>query len=169
MEPLGGYHMDNNNNNGTLSNTVLSLHIIIKSYVIYRIGCSTGSPTTKLANIILRICLHFKFTHNRNTTKIMIVMFMTKCLSLQITTKYIDGRLKGGFKTVKAYAEFCGYFKNWLDAKSIKLWPSRQGEMVAQDYRHCLKYVNREVMFPYDKHIIGKHCKHKRISLSFSS
>lgn len=64
---------------------------------------------------------------------------------LQITTKYIDGRLKGGFKTVKAYAEFCGYFKNWLDAKSIKLWPPRQGEMVAQDYRHCLKYVNREV------------------------
>ncbi|XP_031562606.1 uncharacterized protein LOC116298338 [Actinia tenebrosa] len=63
----------------------------------------------------------------------------------QITTKYIDGRLKGGFKTVKAYAEFCGYFKNWLDAKSIKLWPPRQGEMVAQDYRHCLKYVNREL------------------------
>ncbi|XP_032233478.1 uncharacterized protein LOC5508792 [Nematostella vectensis] len=63
----------------------------------------------------------------------------------QITTKYIDGRLKGGFRTVKAYAEFCGYFKNWLDAKSVKLWPPRQGEMVAQDYRHCLKYVNREL------------------------
>lgn len=58
---------------------------------------------------------------------------------------YIDGHLKGGFQTVKAYADFCGYFKNWLDAKSIKLWVPRQGEMVAEDYRACLEYVNGEV------------------------
>ena len=58
---------------------------------------------------------------------------------------YIDGHLKGGFQTVKAYADFCGYFKNWLDAKSIKLWVPRQGDMVAEDYRACLEYVNVEV------------------------
>lgn len=58
---------------------------------------------------------------------------------------YIEGHLKGGFQTVKAYADFCGYFKNWLDAKSIKLWVPRQGEMVAEDYRACLEYVNGEV------------------------
>ena len=58
---------------------------------------------------------------------------------------YIDGHLKGGFQTVKAYADFCGYFKNWLDAKSNKLLVQRQGEMVAEDYRACLEYVNGEV------------------------
>ena len=63
----------------------------------------------------------------------------------QITAMYIDGHLKGGFQTVKAYADFCGYFKNWLDAKSIKLWVPRQGELVAEDYRACLEYVNGEV------------------------
>lgn len=63
----------------------------------------------------------------------------------QITAMYIDGHLKGGFQTVKAYADFCGYFKNWLDAKSIKLWVPRQGELVAEDYRACLEYVNGEL------------------------
>lgn len=58
---------------------------------------------------------------------------------------YIDGHLKGGFQTVEAYAGFCGYFKNWLDTKSIKLSVPRQGEMVAEDYRACLEYVNSEV------------------------
>lgn len=66
-------------------------------------------------------------------------------LVFQITAMYIDGHLKGGFQTVKAYADFCGYFKNWLDAKSIKLWVPRQGDMVAEDYRACLEYVNVEV------------------------
>ena len=63
----------------------------------------------------------------------------------QITAMYIDGHLKGGFQTVEAYAGFCGYFKNWLDTKSIKLSVPRQGEMVAEDYRACLEYVNSEV------------------------
>ena len=60
---------------------------------------------------------------------------------------YIDGHLKGGFDTVKAYAEFCGYFKTWLDDKSVKLWPPRQGDMLIQDYKDCLLYVNQEVMW----------------------
>ena len=64
---------------------------------------------------------------------------------LQITAMYIDGHLKGGFQTVEAYAGFCGYFKNWLDTKSIKLSVPRQGELVAEDYRACLEYVNSEV------------------------
>lgn len=63
----------------------------------------------------------------------------------QITAMYIDGHLKGGFQTVEAYAGFCGYFKNWLDTKSIKLSVPRQGELVAEDYRACLEYVNSEV------------------------
>ena len=62
---------------------------------------------------------------------------------------YIDGHLKGGFQTVEAYAGFCGYFKNWLDTKSIKLSVPRQGEMVAEDYRACLEYVNSEVSWVY--------------------
>ena len=66
----------------------------------------------------------------------------------QITAMYIEGHLKGGFQTVKAYAGFCAFFKNWLDAKSTKLWPQRQGDLVAQDYRECLEYVNNEVCSP---------------------
>ena len=60
---------------------------------------------------------------------------------------YIDGHLKGGFETVKAYADFCGYFKTWLEDKSVKLWPPRQGEMLIKDYKDCLQYVNKEVKF----------------------
>lgn len=71
-------------------------------------------------------------------------------LKHQITAMYIDGHLKGGFQTVEAYAGFCGYFKNWLDTKSIKLSVPRQGEMVAEDYRACLEYVNSEVSWHYN-------------------
>ena len=74
-------------------------------------------------------------------------MVFTCFLTHQITAMYIDGHLKGGFQTVEAYAGFCGYFKNWLDTKSIKLNVPRQGEMVAEDYRACLEYVNSEVSF----------------------
>ena len=63
----------------------------------------------------------------------------------QITAMYIDGQLKGGFQTVKAYAEFCGKFKSWLDEMSLKLWPPRHGEVLAQDYRDALDFVNKEV------------------------
>ena len=58
---------------------------------------------------------------------------------------YIDGQLKGGFQTVKDYAEFCGRFKGWLEEKSLKLWPPRHGDVLAQDYRDALDYVNKEV------------------------
>ncbi len=58
---------------------------------------------------------------------------------------YIDGQLKGGFQTVKDYAEFCGRFKSWLEEKSLKLWPPRHGDVLAQDYRDALDYVNKEV------------------------
>lgn len=58
---------------------------------------------------------------------------------------YIDGNLKGGFQTVKAYAEFCAKFKSWMEEKSLKLWPPRMGEILAQDYRHALDYVNKSV------------------------
>ncbi len=64
---------------------------------------------------------------------------------LQITAMYIDGQLKGGFQTVKDYAEFCGRFKSWLEEKSLKLWPPRHGDVLAQDYRDALDYVNKEV------------------------
>ncbi|CAB3985212.1 oocyte-specific F-box [Paramuricea clavata] len=63
----------------------------------------------------------------------------------QVTAMYIDGHLKGGFETVKAYADFCGYFKTWLEDKSVKLWPPRQGEMLIKDYKDCLQYVNKEI------------------------
>lgn len=76
---------------------------------------------------------------------------------------YIEGHLKGGFQTVRAYAGFCGYFKTWLDAKSIKLWAPRQGDLVAQDYRDCLEYVNNEVQFPVIRCVCV--CQAKRIGL----
>lgn len=65
--------------------------------------------------------------------------------SFQITAMYIDGQLKGGFQTVKDYAEFCGRFKSWLEESSLKLWPPRHGDVLAQDYRDALDYVNKEV------------------------
>ena len=58
---------------------------------------------------------------------------------------YIDGNLKGGFQTVKAYAEFCAQFKAWMEEKSIKIWPPRLGDILAQDYRDALDYVNKSV------------------------
>jgi len=63
----------------------------------------------------------------------------------KITAMYIDGQLKGGFQTVKDYAEFCGRFKSWLEEKSLKLWPPRHGDVLAQDYRDALDYVNKEL------------------------
>ncbi|XP_057293400.1 uncharacterized protein LOC130622024 [Hydractinia symbiolongicarpus] len=63
----------------------------------------------------------------------------------QITAMYIDGNLKGGFQTVKAYAEFCALFKSWMEEKSIKLWPPRLGQIMAQDYRDALDYVNKSL------------------------
>lgn len=60
---------------------------------------------------------------------------------------YIDGNLKGGFQTVKAYAEFCAKFRSWMEEKSLKLWPPRMGEIMAQDYRHALNSVNKSVSF----------------------
>lgn len=63
----------------------------------------------------------------------------------QITAMYIDGNLKGGFQTVKAYAEFCAKFKSWMEDKSMKLWPPRLGEIMAQDYRSALDYVNKSL------------------------
>ena len=77
---------------------------------------------------------------------------------------YIDGHLKGGFQTVEAYAGFCGYFKNWLDTKSIKLSVPRQGELVAEDYRACLEYVNSEVT---DVLSVGILCGHLTFSSKF--
>ncbi|XP_066928351.1 uncharacterized protein [Clytia hemisphaerica] len=61
----------------------------------------------------------------------------------QITAMYIEGNLKGGFQTVKAYAEFCGKFRSWMEEKSMKLWPPRIGEILAQDYRIALDFVNK--------------------------
>ena len=58
---------------------------------------------------------------------------------------YIDGNLKGGFQTVKAYAEFCANFKSWMEEKSLKVWPPRIGGILAQDYRDSLDYVNKTV------------------------
>ena len=58
---------------------------------------------------------------------------------------YIDGNLKGGFQTVKAYAEFCAQFKAWMEEKSMKIWPPRLGDILAQDYRDALDYVNKSV------------------------
>ena len=58
---------------------------------------------------------------------------------------YIDGNLKGGFQTVKAYAEFCAKFKSWMEEKSLKVWPPRIGGILAQDYRDSLDYVNKSV------------------------
>ena len=58
---------------------------------------------------------------------------------------YIDGNLKGGFKTVKAYAEFCAQFKAWMEEKSMKIWPPSLGDILAQDYRDALDYVNKSV------------------------
>ena len=63
----------------------------------------------------------------------------------QITAMYIDGNLKGGFQTVKAYAEFCALFKSWMEERSLKIWPPRHGEVLAQDYRDALDYVNKQV------------------------
>ena len=57
----------------------------------------------------------------------------------------IDGNLKGGFQTVKAYAEFCAQFKAWMEEKSMKIWPPRLGDILAQDYRDALDYVNKSV------------------------
>lgn len=76
---------------------------------------------------------------------------------------YIDGRLKGGFETVKAYADFCHYFKTWLENKSLQLWPPRQGQMLIDDYKDCLKFVNKQVsqygMHAYDIcQIVAKFC-----------
>lgn len=61
----------------------------------------------------------------------------------QITAMYIDGSLKGGFQTVKAYADFCAKFKSWVEEKSVGVWPPRLGEILAQDYRDALDYVNK--------------------------
>jgi len=63
----------------------------------------------------------------------------------QITAMYIDGNLKGGFQTVKAYAEFCALFKSWMEERSLKIWPPRHGEVLAQDYRDALDYVNKQL------------------------
>ena len=60
---------------------------------------------------------------------------------------YIDGNLKGGFETVKAYAEFCAKFRSWMEEKSLKLCPPRMGEIMAQDYRHALNSVHKSVSF----------------------
>ena len=62
---------------------------------------------------------------------------------------YIDGNLKGGFQTVTAYAEFCAKFKSWMEEKSLKLWLPRIGEILAQDYRDALDYVNKSVCHFY--------------------
>ena len=62
---------------------------------------------------------------------------------------YIDGNLKGGFQTVKAYAEFCAKFKSWMEEKSMKIWPPRLGEIMAQDYRSALDYVNKSVSLAF--------------------
>jgi len=85
---------------------------------------------------------------NRDALKAL-TMHMPKVTYLymlhQITAMYIDGNLKGGFQTVKAYAEFCAIFKSWMEEKSLKLWPPRLGEILAQDYRDALDYVNKSL------------------------
>ena len=67
---------------------------------------------------------------------------------------YIDGNLKGGFQTVKAYAEFCAKFRSWMEEKSIKLWPPRIGEILAQDYRIALDFVNKSVSIYFNLRVI---------------
>eukprot|EP00794_Sanderia_malayensis_P003139 gene3139-3607_t len=70
---------------------------------------------------------------------------------------YIDGQLKGGFQTVKDYAEFCGRFKSWLEEKSLKLWPPRHGDVLAQDYRDALDYVNKELSLVANEQELTMH------------
>jgi len=76
---------------------------------------------------------------------------------------YIDGNLKGGFQTVKAYAEFCANFRSWMEERSMKLWPPRIGEIMAQDYRSALDYVNKSVSYHCTNYLA---LKNSRLSLS---
>lgn len=89
--------------------------------------------------------LFSKYSEKQQEKKNKLLIYYYFFFHQKITAMYIDGNLKGGFQTVKAYAEFCAKFRSWMEEKSMKLWPPRIGEILAQDYRIALDFVNKSV------------------------